>query len=146
MPAGGDRPAAEPAFVGQEIAMVDQPGTGTRDQLVEREDGHRLAPEIADQPALGVGADPLEPEQLGSHLLMLEQRPPAPVEGTDRGEPRRGLVELAAEMGEHGLRQDLDRVQQPPRHLQEADVEGQREPVQRRLPLPHAGQLGPRET
>jgi hypothetical protein len=146
VPTGGDCQPPEAPLVRQNIAMIDQPGAGAPDEFVDVEDGHRLAPEIGDQPALGVRAEPAQPEHRRGHGLMLEQRPPAAVEGADRGDPRRRAIEPTAEMREHGLRHDLDRVQRPARHLQEADVQGHGHPVQRGAPRPHAGQLGAGET
>ena len=61
---------------------------------------------------------------------MVEQRAPPPVERPDRGNPRRCTSQLAAEMFQHPGRDDLDRIKRAAGHFEEADLKGERQPVQ----------------
>jgi hypothetical protein len=65
-----------------------------------------------------------------SGRLMVEQGASPPVERPDRGQSRRRESELAAEMLQHSGRDDLDRIERPAGHLEEADLDGERQPVQ----------------
>src|SRR5262245_27372569 len=75
-----------------------------------------------------------------SGRLMIEQGAPPPVERPDRGQPPRAS-ELAAEMLQHSGRDDLDRIECPAGHLEEADLEGKRQPVQYPPPAPDGREL-----
>ena len=69
-------------------------------------------------------------ERVQGGRLMVEQRAPPPVERPDRGNPRRCTSQLAAEMFQHPGRDDLDRIERAAGHFEEADLKGERQPVQ----------------
>ena len=73
--------------------------------------------------------------------LMVEQRAPPPVERPDRGNPRRCASQLAAEMLQHPGRDDLDRIERAAGQFEEADLEGERQPVQHGPPSPDGRKL-----
>ena len=63
--------------------------------------------------------------------MMLEQGPGAPaIERPDRGDPRRHAIEVPAEMIEDLRGNELNGVEGTAGHLEEADLEGERQPVQ----------------
>ena len=63
--------------------------------------------------------------------MMLEQGPGAPaIERPDRGDPRRHAIEVPAEMIEDPRGNELNRVEGTAGHLEEPDLEGERQPVQ----------------
>ena len=129
------------AVAQQQITVIDEPGARARHEfgIVERRGG--FAPEIGDEAALGMFARlrPAEREQ-GSRL-MIEQRASPPVERTDRSNPRRRASQLAAEMLQHPGRDDLYRIERAAGHLEEADMEGERQPVQHSPAATDGGKL-----
>ena len=100
-----------------------------------------FAPQIGDEAAFGMLARLRSAERGEGSRLMVEQRASPPVERPDRGNPRRCASELAAEMLQHPGRDDLDRIQRPAGHLEEADLKGERQPVQHPPPSPDGGKL-----
>jgi hypothetical protein len=74
--------------------------------------------------------------------MVLEQGPATPtVERPDRGNPRWHAIELAAEMIEDLRRNELHGVERSAGHLEETDVESERQPVQRAAPFPNRGKF-----
>ena len=74
--------------------------------------------------------------------MVLEQGPATPaVERPDRGNPRWHAIELAAKMIEDLRRNELHRVERSAGHLEETDVESERQPVQGAAPFPNRGKF-----
>ncbi len=72
--------------------------------------------------------------------MMLEQGPSAPaIEGPDRGDPRRHAIELPAEVIEDVRWNALDGVERVAGHFEKANVERERQPVQRAPTFPNPG-------
>src|SRR3954468_22660149 len=70
-------------------------------------------------------------EQPERCFMMLEQGPGAPaIERPDRGDPRRHAIEVPAEMIEDLRGNELNGVEGTAGRLEEADREGERQPVQ----------------
>src|SRR5512147_605608 len=142
VPPRGDHLPPDIPLAEQEIMMLDEPETGTRHQLGLVEHGCRFPAKIGHQPALGMWADHRTSEQSERRLVMLEQGPSAPaIKRSDRGDPRRYAIEVPAEMIEDRRGNELDRVERTAGHLEEADLEGERQPVQGAAAFSNRSQL-----
>ncbi len=74
--------------------------------------------------------------------MMLEQGSPAPaIEGPDRSDPWWHAIELLAEVSEDRRRDALYRVERVAGHLEEADLQRERHPVQGASAFPNPGQF-----
>jgi hypothetical protein len=133
--------AADVALAQQEITVIDEPGPRARHQLGIVEHRSGLAPQIGDEAARGMLARLRAAQRGEGGRLMVEQGAPPPVERPDRGQPRRCASELAAKMLQHAGRNDLDRIECPAGHLEKADLERERQPVQHPPPSPDSGVL-----
>ena len=70
--------------------------------------------------------------------MVLEQGPAAPaIERPNRGNPRWHAIELATEMIEDLRRNELPRVERSASHLEETNLESERQPVQVAAPFPN---------
>ena len=132
MPPRGDHETPDVALAEQEVMMLDQPRTGARHELGLVEDGGRFPTKIGHEPAFGMQREFAASEQPECRGMVLEQGPATPaIERPDRGNPRRHAIELAAEMIEDLRRNELHGVERSAGHLEETDLEGERQPVQR---------------
>ena len=142
MPLRGDYEAANIPLAEQQVMMLDQPRAGARYQLGGIENGGRLPTQIGHQPAFGMRGEFAAPEQPEGRGMMLEQGTAAPaIEGPDRGDPGRHAVELPAEMVEDPRRNELHGVERSAGQFEEADLQGEGQPVQGTPPLPNRGKL-----
>ncbi len=95
------------------------------------EHGLSLAAHIGNEPALGMRGEFAASEQPESCCVVLEQGPVAPaIERPDRGDPRRLAIELPAKMGEDVRWNPLHGIERAAGHLEEADLQRERHPVQ----------------
>lgn len=83
-------------------------------------------------------------ENLQGSLLMVEQSSPPTIQGADRSDPWRALItlEFETEMIQHRTQNELRRIQRRSGHLQEANLQGHRQPVHRPAPPSHLRQFG----
>jgi hypothetical protein len=111
--------------------MLDQPDAGPCRQVGMVEHRCGFPAKIGHEPALGMGGEHGASEQPECRLMMLEQGPGAPaIERSDGGDPRRHAIEVPAEMIEDLRGNELHGVEGTAGHLEEADLEGERQPVQ----------------
>src|SRR5271169_7072973 len=138
MPPRGDHEAPDVALAEQQVMMLDQPRTGARHELGLVEDGGRFPTKIGHEPAFGMQREFAAFEQPECRGMVLEQGPATPtVERPDRGNPRWHAIELAAEMIEDLRRNELHGVERSAGHLEETDLEGERQLVQGAAPFPN---------
>ena len=142
MPLRGDRETANVSLAEQQVIMINQPRAGARHQFDRVENGGRLPTQIGHQSAFGMRGEFAALEQPEGRGMMLEQGAAAPaIEGPDRGDPGRHAVELPAEMIEDPRRNELHGVERPAGHFEEADLQGEGQPVQGAPPLPNRGEF-----
>jgi hypothetical protein len=111
--------------------MLDQPDAGPCRQVVMVEHHCRFPATIGHEPAPGMGGEHGTSEQPERCFMMLEQGPGAPaIERPDRGDPRRHAIEVPAEMIEDPRGNELNGIEGTAGHPEEADLEGERQPVQ----------------
>ena len=141
MPARGAHEAPDIPLAEEAVAMLDQPGAGACHEVGLVEHRRRLPAEIGHEPAFGMRGELGAAKRPERRRLMVEQRAAAAIEGADRGDPRWRAGQLMAEMVEHGGRDDLDRVERGAGHLEEADLQRERQPVERPPALTDQDQL-----
>ena len=74
--------------------------------------------------------------------MMLEQGPPAPaIERPDGGDLRRRAIDLPAQPVEDFRRNALHGIERVAGHLEKADVERERQPVQGTAAFPNPGKF-----
>ena len=130
-PPRGDHVTADVALTQQEIIVLDQPYSGARHKLGLVEHGAGFPAQISDQPAFRMRGGFAASEQPERRRMMLEQGPPAPaIERPDRGDLRRRAIELPAQPIEDFRRNALHGIERVAGHLEKADVERERQPVQ----------------
>ena len=131
VPPRGDHETADVALAQQKIIMLDQPCAGARHKLGMVEHGGGFPAKISDQPAFRMRGEFAASEQPERRRMMLEQGPATPaIECPDRGDPRRHAIELPAEMIEDLRRNELHGIECVAGHLEKADLQRERQPVQ----------------
>jgi hypothetical protein len=111
--------------------MLDQPCSGARHKVGLVEHGRGFPAQISDEPAFRVRGEFAASEQPERRRVMLKQGPSAPaIERPDRGYLRRCAIELPAEMLENLWGNALHGIERIAGHLEKADVERERQPVQ----------------
>jgi hypothetical protein len=124
--------------------MLVQPDTAARDQGLDVKRIRGVPAQRGDQTGLRLLAEMPEPQNGQGKLLMVEQRPAAPVQGADGGDTRCRLIVpgLAPDELQHRGRNQLHGIEQRPGHLQKPDLQSHGEPVHRAAPLPNLRQSG----
>jgi hypothetical protein len=98
--------------------------------------------QIGHECAFRAGGEFTASEQSERRGVVLEQGSKTPaIERPDRGNPRRRAIDLPAEMIEDLRRYQLDRVERPAGQLEKADLQGERQPVQRSAAFPDRSKL-----
>jgi hypothetical protein len=142
MPPRGDRQTPDVTLAQQEIIVLDEPRSGARHEFRVVENGRRLLAKIGHQSAFRVRGEFAASEQPECRGVVLEQgsRTPA-IERPDRGNPRRRAIDLPAKMIEDLRWYQLHRVERSAGQLEKADLQGERQPVQRSAAFPDRGKL-----
>ena len=142
MPPCSDHVAADIALAEHEVVMLDQPRSDRRHEVGVIEHSRSFTAHIGDESALSMRGEFTASEQPECRRMVLEQGSPAPaIEGSDRGDPRRLATKLPAEVGEDVRRDALDGVEGGAGHLEEADLQRERHPVQGAPAFPDLGEF-----
>jgi len=141
VPPRGTDEAPDVALTPQQIIVIDKPRARARHQLGVIEHRGGFAPQIGDETAFRMLARFRSAERAERGRLMVKQCASPPIKRPNRGNPRRGASELAAEMFQHSGWDNLDRIERPAGHLEEADLKAERQPVPHPPPSADGGKL-----
>src|SRR5208337_3507136 len=122
--------------------MLNQPRAGASHELHMVEDDGGFLAKISHQPAFGMRCELAAPEQSQRRRVMFEQSPATPaIECPDRGDPRRHAIELPAKVIEDLRWNEFHGIECGAGHLEEADLQPERQPVQGTAAFSNLGEL-----